>query len=60
MGTPEMLWGLSQVLAWQRELEEVPGLLLASGSWEMPNLVCSESKLLGELGVLFHVPRAVP
>lgn len=60
MGTPEMLWSLAHILAWQRELEARPGLLLALGSWEMPNLVYSESKLLEELGVLFHVSQAVP
>lgn len=35
-----------------------PGLLLASGGWIMPSLVCSESKLLrAELGVLPMCPR---
>lgn len=55
-----MLWSLAHILAWQREPEARPGLLLALGNWEMPNLVYSESKLLEELGVLFHVSQAVP
>lgn len=56
-GTPDILWNLSQVPTWQRELEACAGLLLTSGSWVMPSLVCSESRLLrAEVGVLCHVP----